>query len=250
MSIAAVHSQLPRYATTTTTTVAPTSAASAAPAAMPVRGSSASLLHRSLRDDEAAAVGETGRMHVAQALLCSMGGAGLFGIALGSFGGSLAQMLSSGLKAPMLLLGTTALCLPAFHVMQLTRSPRPLSLGQSLSIQAHALAAIGLWWGALALPLLFMASTVQHYRLAQALALVVGALGGAVGLHRFHRSFSAASGAAPRGMLAAWFVLYGVVGAQLSWFLRPFLGAPDQPFELIRGLRSNFFEFATGPLWM
>jgi hypothetical protein len=233
MSTAAIHHEPPLYDSI------PKQAAATSP----------SVLLRALRDGVPAGTGEAGRMHAAQALMCSLGGATLFGVALGSFGGSGAQMVASGLKAPMLLLGTTALCLPAFHVMQLTRSPRPLSLGQSLSIQAHALAAIGLWWGALALPLLFLASTVQHYRLAQGLALLVGAVGGAVGLWRFHQQFTAASGAATRGMLAGWFVLYGVVGAQLSWFLRPFLGAPDQPFELLRGLRSNFFEFAVGPLW-
>lgn len=256
MSMAATHSELPLHppmpsaARATTIAAVPSSAATPEPHAAATAGAPNSVLLRSLRDDTALAAGAAAPMHVAQALMCSLGGAGLFGIALGSFGGSLAQMLASGLKAPMLLLGTTALCLPAFHVMQLTRSSRPLSLGQSLSIQAHALAAIGLWWGALALPLLFLASTVQHYRLAQGLALVVGAVGGAVGLWRFHRRFTTTSGAAPRGMLAGWFVLYGVVGAQLSWFLRPFLGAPGQPFELVRGLRSNFFEFAAGPLWM
>jgi hypothetical protein len=276
MSMAATHHELPYYPTPMpapmpdpmfTPMPAPMAAPMAAPMPDPMFATlptpmpaplptplptpvsaSPSVVLRSLRDD-APIVGPASGMHTAQALMYSLGGAALFGVALGSFGGSIAQMLSSGLKAPMMLLGTTALCLPAFHVMQLTRSPRPLSLPQSLSIQAHALAAIGLWWGALALPLLFLASTVQHYRLAQGLALLVGAVGGAVGLWRFHRRFVAASGAVPRGMLAGWFVLYGVVGAQLSWFLRPFLGAPDQPFELLRGLRSNFFAFAAGPLW-
>jgi hypothetical protein len=210
---------------------------------------SGSVLLRSLRDDGPLASDGATPLHTAQALMCSLGGAALFGVALGSFGGEPAQMLAAGLKAPMLLLGTTALCLPAFHVMQLTRAPRPLSLSQVLSIKAHALAATGLWWGALSLPLLFLASTVQHYRLAQGLALMVGAVGGLAGLLRFRERLVAVLGPAARRMLTGWFLLYGVVGAQLSWFLRPFLGAPGQPFELLRGLRSNFFEFATGPLW-
>ena len=206
-----------------------------------------SVLLRSLRDD--GPLEGSASLHTAQALMCSLGGAALFGVALGSFGGSAAQMLAAGLKAPMLLIGATALCLPAFHVMQLTRSPRPLPLAQVLSIKAHALAATGLWWGALSLPLLFLASTVQHYRLAQGLALVVGAVGGLVGVLRFRERLMVASGPAARRMLTGWLLLYGVVGAQLSWFLRPFLGAPGQPLPLLRGLRSNFFEFAAGPLW-
>lgn len=41
----------------------------------------------------------------------------------------------------------------------------------------------------------------------------------------------------------AWTVIFGVVGAQMAWILRPFVGSPDLPFELFRGgRRSNFFE--------
>lgn len=39
-----------------------------------------------------------------------------------------------------------------------------------------------------------------------------------------------------------WMVLFGVVGAQMSWVLRPFIGAPDLPFEWFRARESNFFE--------
>jgi hypothetical protein len=39
-----------------------------------------------------------------------------------------------------------------------------------------------------------------------------------------------------------WIVIYAVVGAQMGWILRPFVGAPDLPFELFRSERdSNFF---------
>ncbi|MCA9709509.1 MAG: hypothetical protein KDK70_26970 [Myxococcales bacterium] len=201
-----------------------------------------------LRDDAPRPTAGQTPLAVASALMVSLLGSALFGVALGGFGGSAAQMLASALKAPMLLLGTTALCFPAFYVMQLTRAPRPLALGEALHTKAHALAATALWWGALALPLSFLASTVQHYRLAQGLALLVGAAGGIVGLRRFWVQLVARVGPAPRGTMLAYFVLYGAVGAQLSWFLRPFLGAPDQPFELLRGLRGNFFGFVLGPL--
>lgn len=39
-----------------------------------------------------------------------------------------------------------------------------------------------------------------------------------------------------------WIVIYAIVGAQMGWVLRPFVGAPDLPFELFRSEReSNFF---------
>ncbi len=39
-----------------------------------------------------------------------------------------------------------------------------------------------------------------------------------------------------------WILVFGLVGAQMSWVLRPFLGHPDKPFMLFAGRESNFFE--------
>ena len=39
-----------------------------------------------------------------------------------------------------------------------------------------------------------------------------------------------------------WIVVYGVVGAQMGWILRPFIGTPDAPFQLLRERDSHFFE--------
>lgn len=39
-----------------------------------------------------------------------------------------------------------------------------------------------------------------------------------------------------------WIMVFGLVGAQMAWVLRPFLGHPGTPFELFRDRQSNFFE--------
>ncbi len=39
-----------------------------------------------------------------------------------------------------------------------------------------------------------------------------------------------------------WVVVFGLVGAQLGWVLRPFIGNPNQPFEWFRNRDSHFFE--------
>jgi hypothetical protein len=39
-----------------------------------------------------------------------------------------------------------------------------------------------------------------------------------------------------------WVLIYAVVGAQMGWILRPFVGSPDLPFTFIRQRESNFFE--------
>ena len=39
-----------------------------------------------------------------------------------------------------------------------------------------------------------------------------------------------------------WMVVFGLVGAQMGWVLRPFIGNPNVPFTWFRGRESNFFE--------
>jgi hypothetical protein len=39
-----------------------------------------------------------------------------------------------------------------------------------------------------------------------------------------------------------WVVLFGLVGAQMGWVLRPFIGKPGLPFVWFRERESNFFE--------
>lgn len=39
-----------------------------------------------------------------------------------------------------------------------------------------------------------------------------------------------------------WIIVFGLVGAQMAWILRPFIGQPDRPFSWFRPRESNFFE--------
>jgi hypothetical protein len=39
-----------------------------------------------------------------------------------------------------------------------------------------------------------------------------------------------------------WMVIFGLVGSQMAWVLRPFVGNPSQPFQWFRVRESNFFE--------
>ena len=42
-------------------------------------------------------------------------------------------------------------------------------------------------------------------------------------------------------ILRSWLLLYGFVGMQLGWFLRPFFGSPGSKFELFREVQGNFY---------
>lgn len=45
-----------------------------------------------------------------------------------------------------------------------------------------------------------------------------------------------------------WIIVFALVGAQMAWVLRPFIGNPDQPFEWFRARQSNFFIAVWGHL--
>jgi hypothetical protein len=45
-----------------------------------------------------------------------------------------------------------------------------------------------------------------------------------------------------RAVFNCWMVVFALVGAQMGWVLRPFIGHPDLPFTWFRERRSNFFE--------
>jgi hypothetical protein len=42
-------------------------------------------------------------------------------------------------------------------------------------------------------------------------------------------------------LLHVWILLFGFVGTQLAWTLRPFFGSPGQPFGLYRKIDGNFY---------
>lgn len=44
-----------------------------------------------------------------------------------------------------------------------------------------------------------------------------------------------------RVVFRIWLLVFSLVGAQMSWVLRPFIGNPDVPFTWLRSRQSNFF---------
>jgi len=52
-----------------------------------------------------------------------------------------------------------------------------------------------------------------------------------------------AAGERPASMilLYIWIMLFGFVGTQLAWTLRPFFGSPGKPFELFRDIDGTFY---------
>jgi len=58
------------------------------------------------------------------------------------------------------------------------------------------------------------------------------------------------SAAVGRRVLFAWLLGNFLLGSQLSWILRPFIGSPGLPVEFLRenALKGNFYETVLGAL--
>jgi hypothetical protein len=45
-----------------------------------------------------------------------------------------------------------------------------------------------------------------------------------------------------KAVFRIWVVVFALVGAQMGWVLRPFIGKPEEPTTFVRARQSNFFE--------
>jgi hypothetical protein len=43
-------------------------------------------------------------------------------------------------------------------------------------------------------------------------------------------------------VFAIWVIVFGLIGAQMGWVLRPFIGAPNAAITFFRPREGNFFE--------
>ena len=72
-------------------------------------------------------------------------------------------------------------------------------------------------------------------------------------LHIPQRVPARAAVAAPRSasmsLLYIWILLFGFVGTQLAWTLRPFFGDPGRPFALFRHLNGTFYADIVQTIW-
>lgn len=170
---------------------------------------------------------------------------GLFGAIIGSKH-SLWQALASAFKLPLLLLITLLVCLPALYFF-FAIFESSLSATQHIALSLSAVTMMSVVLLALAPVMLFFMITTSGYQFFKLLNVGMFAVAGVVGLFQLTQGVWMLSANDRRGLrmrqniLYIWVVLFGFVGSQLAWTLRPFFGAPDTPFELFRGLGGNFY---------
>lgn len=178
-------------------------------------------------------------------LICSSGFFALYGMILGSFSGGI-QILVSAIKLPALYLLTLAICLPALFFFEVVAGSKRSFL-QYLVLLLGAMGVIGVMLLGFAPVTLFFRLSLSDYVFFQLLNIFILGLASVIGVQVFYHGMVAITTGdgqvQQRRQLAMqmWLVLYGFVGSQLGWTLRPFFGNPDQAFQLFRDLESNFF---------
>jgi hypothetical protein len=204
---------------------------------------------------------------IGQMLISSTAALGCYGLVMGS-SHSLWQSLASAFKLPVLFLLTLAICLPTLYLFNLLCGGR-LSARQALALVLSAITVTAALTLAFAPITLFFMVTAQSYPFFILLNTAILILTGSVGLSFLisgMRSMNAQALAEPdrpaeppelleqllptpapqprpvsMNLLTIWVLLYGFVGTQLAWTLRPFHGDPSMPFILFRPVESNFY---------
>jgi hypothetical protein len=170
----------------------------------------------------------------------------LYGAIVGAFHSPL-QILSSAVKLPALYLITLLVCLPTLYIFNVLFGAKQ-TIAQHFTYLLTAVSVIALLLCGFAPVTLFFLITVNDYSFFLLMNVAIFGITGILGvsfLYQIMRPISdgdTAQGVKIRtNILRFWLVLYGFVGSQLGWTLRPFFGSPGQ-FELFRPREGSFFS--------
>jgi hypothetical protein len=191
----------------------------------------------------------------------------IYGLIIGSTH-SWAQMLSSAIKLPALYLITLAICLPTLYFFDVLFGSR-LTIGQYAALLLSNVAIVSVLLFALAPVTIFILISSPNYRFFLLLNVLIFAITGFFGIKIFYQGVSflnkhdrgqdenkdvdldlendidptqaKSSAQIRKSLMRAWLILYGLVGSQMGWTLRPFVSSSGEQFELIRKIESNFY---------
>ena len=167
----------------------------------------------------------------------------LYGLVMG-ISNSWMQAAMSAIKLPMLYLETLIICLPTLYFFNLLYGSQ-LTFSQTAALMMAAITITGALALAFASITLFLWMTIgdQYTILALVNVVVLGTSSwwGVVYLRQGMRFVQeGVRHVRRRSILLVWLVIYAFVGTQMGWSLRPFFGAPGEPFVVLRGGGGTF----------
>jgi hypothetical protein len=163
------------------------------------------------------------------------------------------HLLSSAIKIPALFLLTLAVTFPSLYVFSVLGGCTMKFLAVLRLLVATVVVNLAL--GASLAPILaFFTFSTTSYAFMIVLNVLLLAVSGAVALgflvkvlRRLAAESSPEDGtgvnpSAGTAFFNIWVLLYALVGAQMGWLLRPFIGNPSLPFAWFRPRSGNFFQ--------
>jgi hypothetical protein len=175
---------------------------------------------------------------------------GIMGIQ-NAWGQGLLQMLTSAVKVPLLFLLSLAVCFPVLYIVLVLMEVR-LSFKQTLSLILMALTLDAVLMASCAPIILFFVLTGADYNFIKLLHVAVFTFSGAWAMRALWQGLTVTcekSNLYPKQavrILQVWILVFGFVGTQMAWSLRPFVGSPGLEYQLFRrNQEGNFY----GAVW-
>ncbi len=169
----------------------------------------------------------------------------LYGAIIGAFHSPI-QILASAIKLPALYLITLIVCIPTLYIFNALFGSKK-TLIQHIAYLLTAVSVIAILLCGFAPVTLFFLITVNDYSFFLLLNVAIFTLTGVLGVSFLYQIMkpiaeddSSQSVKIRTNILRFWLGLYGFVGTQLGWTLRPFFGSPGQ-FVLFRDREGTFF---------
>jgi hypothetical protein len=200
---------------------------------------------------------------------------------LKSDGPSYLQVIASMVKVPALFFLTLAVTFPSLYVFNALVGSR-LTVGSVLRLLLAAMGVMVAVLASLGPIVAFFSVSTSTYAFMQLVNVAAFGVAGLLGLTFLLRTLERLSAVAPepapdaapaighaggeptapaapppsaldrldeqvlgpnvKTVFRCWVVLFGLVGAQMGWVLRPFIGKPGLPFAWFRPRESNIFE--------
>ncbi len=232
------------------------------------------LLRGRLTRKEDLAAGKV-QIPIGTLILAGLALGALYGVFMGLFAllraenASFGQLVATMVKVPLLFLMTLVITYPSLYVVSAMFDSK-LRHTETLRLLLAAMAANLALLASLGPVTGFFTLSTDSYPFMVVLNVAFFAVAGFVGLGFLRKALRAVfetetyttppessdpenpqhvplrirrTQAASMRVFSFWILIYGVVGAQMGWVLRPFIGTPTLPFEWFRAEReSNFFE--------
>ncbi len=166
-----------------------------------------------------------------------------YGLLIGLFGGWV-QGLASLIKMPLLFLATLGICLPSLYIFNLVLGSK-LQLGQTTALLLYGVCITAAVSASLAPVVFFFMICGSDYYFMALLHVTILAISGFIGLgsviHGLKFLGERIGSIGTERVFRIWMFLYGIVGAQMAWLMRPFIGVLNLPFQIFRPVEGNFF---------